>query len=196
MPDLRAGLGMVNVAHTLQGGYESFKVKAVYLNEISERPSSYFFDIAEKIHAPNSLVHGSRTRDPLLEALKRQATDLSMDMKVKVLTSHEITNDMVRFAKKQNFDFVLLGWNDPYVVEDGAVSSPPASSSSGAMSSLRNSIDTILDRGVSSSRAWWPPGMRGWRRVPVSTRKQRKTHGRSLARGHLCQLPQTRLRQL
>jgi len=155
VPDLRAGLGMVNVAHTLQGGYEAFKVKAVYLNEISERPSTYFFDIADKIHAPDLLGRG--TRDPLLEALRRHATDLNMEMKTKVLTSHEMSEDMVRFAKKQNFDFVLLGWNDPFVVEEGASAPRASSSGTGPISSLKNSIDIMLDKGVSSLFGPAPP---------------------------------------
>jgi len=145
VPDLRAGLGMVNVAHTLQGGYETFRVKAVHLNEISERPSSYFFDIAEKMR-DRPLV-GSKTKNPLLEALKRHGADMGMNMKTKVLTSHEMTNDIVRFARKQNFDFVMLGWMDPYFVEAEAGAGP---SDKGPITSLRSSFGIMLDRGLSN----------------------------------------------
>jgi len=135
----------VNVAQTLQGGYETFRVKAVYLNEISERPSSYFFDIAEKMR-DRPLV-GSRTKNPLLEALKQHGSEMGMAMKTKVMTSHEMTNDIVRFSKKQNFDFVVLGWSDPYFVEQDLQAGP---SDKGAITALKSSFGVMLDRGLSS----------------------------------------------
>eukprot|EP01113_Clastostelium_recurvatum_P045391 TRINITY_DN7795_c0_g1_i5.p1 TRINITY_DN7795_c0_g1~~TRINITY_DN7795_c0_g1_i5.p1 ORF type:complete len:769 (+),score=163.92 TRINITY_DN7795_c0_g1_i5:325-2307(+) len=165
VPDLRAGVGMVNIAQTLQGltknaannvvdNEESqdsgepirpFKVKAIYLNEITERPSSYFFDIAEKMRERPLL--GSRTKNPLLEALKQHGTNMGMALKTKVMTSHEMTADIVRFAQKQNFDFVILGWNDPFFVEQLDEPQTPLSSSQPVH---KSAIGDMLDRGLSS----------------------------------------------
>jgi len=101
--------------------------KVVYLNEISERPSSYFFQFSRKHLMEGVPSLKDKSHNDILSSVKKHGTNQGLVVKTKILTSNEIPLDVVNMVSYHITNLVLFGVNAEIIHQDspkGEVASP------------------------------------------------------------------------
>jgi len=116
------------------------------LQEISDRPSSYFFsEFASVIHNP-PLLKDKTSGGVLISKAKQNAQLHSVDVHPKMLYSADLQSDLVEYVNDRNYDVLILEWVPP----QPEISKKPETSIRESMrkSDLRKSAVEIVDKSV------------------------------------------------
>jgi len=144
--DLSATPWMVKAVNLFSGMREGFYVKALMMNEISDRPSSYFFSEYYSMIQDMPLTKGTKLGKTFL-TVKNNAKQLGLNMDIKNIASSDLTQDVARYCT--NHACNLLLFNLMYDVEIRETNQDTSFS-------LTQSISTMQDKVVQTVLTYDP----------------------------------------
>eukprot|EP01112_Ceratiomyxa_fruticulosa_P020699 TRINITY_DN7133_c0_g2_i1.p1 TRINITY_DN7133_c0_g2~~TRINITY_DN7133_c0_g2_i1.p1 ORF type:complete len:872 (-),score=167.61 TRINITY_DN7133_c0_g2_i1:98-2713(-) len=154
--DAATGVGMATIAASMvlaKKSKKKYKVIAIHLREISDRPSTYFFnqnwhnnkssgDDKENTTKKRSLFR--QHTNPVLQVLTERSRALGLQIKSVAMTTAGIAEDIVNVASTKRTDLVLLGWNEPIF----GSASPIGSKVRHVISQLDCPVGVLVDNGL------------------------------------------------
>jgi len=108
VPDQKTGMDMVAYAAlvTPQQG----TARAIFMNEISERPSSYFFHLSNKLRDDVPFFKDKASKD-MFHTIKKFGQRLGVTISPKNLNSLDLKADVKRTAANYACDIIIIGIN-------------------------------------------------------------------------------------
>jgi len=122
--------------------------KVVYLNEISDRPSSYFFHFSRKGGDDAPALKDKSNRDKMVSVKKHGSTH-GIVVKTKVLTSNKIPLDVCTMANSHNTNLILIGIDGD--AERNVADMAGSSSGTGV---LRRSLTSFMTTQIGNFLGW------------------------------------------
>lgn len=84
--------------------------KVMYLDKLSERPSSYFYQFADNEENPSDVpILKDKTHNDILTTIEKHGSNQGMVVKTEVLTSNDVSNDVVNMVHDNAYNFVMFG---------------------------------------------------------------------------------------
>eukprot|EP01111_Echinosteliopsis_oligospora_P016677 TRINITY_DN7013_c0_g1_i1.p1 TRINITY_DN7013_c0_g1~~TRINITY_DN7013_c0_g1_i1.p1 ORF type:complete len:753 (+),score=196.67 TRINITY_DN7013_c0_g1_i1:68-2260(+) len=108
VPDQKTGTDMVAFCAAVHP--DQTQVKAIVVNEISDRPSSYFFHLSGKLKQDVPFFK-DRTKKDMLSSMKKFASTQGIVIKSKVLSSVHLAEDISTTAENYICQLIMIGVN-------------------------------------------------------------------------------------
>jgi len=109
VPDLKTATDAVTCVSAFSGTSDTTKV--VYLNEISERPSSYFFQFSRKHATDGAPSFKDKSHEDIMSSVRKHGSNQGLIVKSKILTSNEMALDVVSMADGHACNMIIFGIN-------------------------------------------------------------------------------------
>jgi len=106
---------LINVSALFSKAKDNFYLKALLLQEISDRPSSYFFSEFAGVLQTAPIIKGKTTGGLLISKAKQTGQIQDLDVHAKLLYGSDLPSDLVDYVNEKNCDVLILEFIPPHI---------------------------------------------------------------------------------